>query len=149
MTPAERQQQLIETFAVIEDRQERLAAIVDRARTVPRLTGAERVDANLVPGCSSRVWLIGSCPEGRCRFRYDCDSPLVKGLVSVLVDTYDGATPAEIVATKPTALNELGLLHGLSPTRQNGLLEVRRRIVEIASSGGLTVDAASPFSGKG
>jgi cysteine desulfuration protein SufE len=134
MTPAERQRQLVEDFSVIEDRQERLAAVVDRARAVPRLSETERVDAHLVPGCTSRVWLIGTCVESRCHFRYDCDSPLVKGLVSVLVDTYEAGTPEEIVSTKPTALNELGLLHGLSPTRQNGLLEVRRRIAAIAQS---------------
>lgn len=134
MTPAERQRRLVEDFLVIEDRQERLAAVVERARTVPRFSEQDRTNANLVRGCSSRVWLIGTCTGGRCHFRYDCDSPLVKGLVGVLVEIYEGGTPADIVTTKATVLNELGLLHGLSPTRQNGLLEVRRRIVEIAGS---------------
>lgn len=117
---------------MIEDRQERLAAVVDRARTVPRLPETERIDAHLVPGCTSRVWLVGTCDDGGCRFRYDCDSPLVKGLVSLLVDTYDGATPTEIISTEPTALQELGLLRDLSPTRQNGIGAVRQRIVELA-----------------
>lgn len=134
MTPAERQRQLIEDFAFIEDRHERLAAVVDRARSTPRLPEAERTDAHLVPGCSSRVWLVSQWSDGRCVFRYDCDSPLVKGLVGLLVDTYSGATPAEITATEPAVLQELGLLRDLSPTRQNGLAAVRRRLVQLATA---------------
>jgi len=132
MSPSERQRQFIEDFSVIEDRQERLAAVVDRARNLPRLPEEDRTDANLVPGCTSRVWLVRTAENGHLRFRYDCDSPLVKGLVSLLVDTYDGATPAEIVNTEPTALQELGLLRDLSPTRQNGIAAVRRRLVDLA-----------------
>lgn len=134
MTPAERQRQLIEDFSFIEDRHERLAAVIDRARGTPRLPDHERTAANLVPGCTSQVWLTATCADGRCEFRYDCDSPLVKGLVGLLVDTYAGAAPADVVATEPTVLSELGLLRDLSPTRQNGLAAVRRRIVELAQS---------------
>lgn len=134
MTPDERQRELIAEFSFIEDPHERLAAVVDRARLLPRLPEHERVDANLVPGCTSRVWLLGGCEGGRCHFRYDCDSPLVKGLVSVLIDTYEGAAPAEVVATEPTALAELGLLRDLSPTRRNGLAAVRRQLEAIAGA---------------
>ncbi|HEX2100293.1 MAG TPA: SufE family protein [Candidatus Synoicihabitans sp.] len=132
MQVSEKQRRLVEDFAFIEDRQERLAAVVDRARQRPRLPEAERTDAQLVPGCTSRVWLVGECEGDVCRFRADCDSPLVKGLVALLVDIYDGASRKEVVATEPTVLAELDLLRDLSPTRQNGLAAVRRRIVELA-----------------
>lgn len=134
MSAREQQRQLVEHFAIIEDRQERLAAVVDRARTVPRLPDELRTDAHLVPGCTSRVWLAASCADGRCRFVYDCDSPLVKGLVSVLIDSYQDCAPADIIATEATALAELGLLRDLSPTRQTGLAAVRRRLVDLAHS---------------
>jgi cysteine desulfuration protein SufE len=133
MTPAERQRQLIEDFLFIEDRHERLAAVVDRVRERPRLPPSDRIDAHLVPGCTSQVWLLGQCQAGRCEFRYDCDSPLVKGLVGLLVDTYSGAAAADVIATEPTVLQELDLLRDLSPTRQNGLAAVRRRLVQLAT----------------
>jgi cysteine desulfuration protein SufE len=79
------------------------------------------------------VWLLGQCQAGRCEFRYDCDSPLVKGLVGLLVDTYSGAAAADVIATEPTVLQELDLLRDLSPTRQNGLAAVRRRLVQLAT----------------
>ncbi len=132
MTPDERQQQLVNALSLIDDRQERLAVLVEQARQVPRLPEQERSEINRVPGCASRVWLLGSFDNGRCRFRFDADSPLVKGLVKVLCDTYNDATPAEVVATEPAALAQLGLLQTLSPTRRHGLEAVRRRMVELA-----------------
>ena len=46
MTLAEKQQQMIEDFAIIEDAQERLAAIIDRARTRPPLPETARNEEN-------------------------------------------------------------------------------------------------------
>ena len=133
MTVAEKQRRLIEDFAIIEDRRERLAAVVAHAKKSPPLSAAEKSDAARVPGCISAVWLHGARENGRLRLRYDAESPLVKGLVGLLVELYDGAEPAEAVATEPVILEELDLMKDLSPTRQNGLAAVRRRIREIAA----------------
>lgn len=125
MTAAERQHQLIEDFAIIENRQERLAAVVDRARRLPPLPESERTEANRVTGCVSQVWVVGEVREGRCHFRCDADGPLVKGLVAFLCDYFSGATPTEITADTTDPLGKLGLLRDLTPTRQNGLTAVR------------------------
>ena len=132
-TSADLQRELIETYAPIEDRQERLALIVDIARNRPPLPAAERSDDNLVRGCQSRVWLIATCDDGVCHFQADGDSPLVNGLVALLCDAYAGCRPPDIVASEPTVLTELGLLRDLSPTRQNGLIAVRAKIKALAA----------------
>lgn len=134
MTSAEQQRQLIEDFSLIENRQERLAAIVDRARRLPPLPEAERTEANRVPGCVSQVWVIGDRRDGRCYFRCDADGPLVKGLVAFLCDYFSGATPAEIADDTTDPLAALGLLRDLSPTRQNGLAAVRAAIQAYAKA---------------
>ena len=133
MTVAEKQIQLIEDFAIIEDRQERLAAVVAHARRRPPLPADEKTDAHRVPGCISSVWLLATHTDGRLRLRYDAESPLVKGLVGLLVELYDNAPPAEVIATEPVILSDLGLLQDLTPTRQNGLTAVRARIKSLAS----------------
>lgn len=132
VTLAEKQQQFIADYAIIDDAQERLAAIVDQARKTPPLPEAERSEANRVKGCISQAWVVGELVEGRCHFRSDADSPLVRGLLKLLCDFYSGATPAEIAATEPVLLEELGLARNLSPTRLNGLRSVRARIREFA-----------------
>lgn len=127
MSPANRQA-LIEDHLLIENPQERLAAVVDRARRRPPLPADERTDAHRVPGCVSQVWLVGELRDGRCHFRCDADGPLVKGLVAFLCDYFSGATSAEILADPTDPLAALDLLKNLSPTRQNGLAAVRAAI---------------------
>ena len=122
------QQQLLEDFLFIENAQERLSAVVDRARWLPPLPAGERTDARRVPGCVSQVWLVGELRDGRCHFRCDADGPLVKGLVAFVCAVYEGAPPAEILADDTDPLAALDLLKNLSPTRQNGLASVRAAI---------------------
>lgn len=134
MTVAEKQRQIVEDFAIIENRQERLAAIVDRSRKLPPLPADDRSDANRVAGCVSSVWILAGVSDGRMRFRHDADSPLVRGLVALLCDMYDGGTPDEIVRTEPTMLEDLELLRDLTPTRRNGLAAVRARLKALAAA---------------
>jgi len=132
--PAERQQILRRTLGAIDDPHERLTVALGWKNTMAPLREDERTDGRLVRACVSRVWLACEMEAGHCRFRVDADSPLVRGLVALLCGIYDGATPAEVIAEEPVALNDLGILRNLSPTRQNGLAAVRHAIVEFATS---------------
>ena len=123
---------MIDDLALIEDAQERLGAVVDRVRARPPLSEAERTEANRVKGCISLAWVAAELREGRCYFRSDADSPLVRGLLALLCDCYSGATPAEVAATEPVLLEQLGLAKNLSPTRLNGLRSVRAKIRDFA-----------------
>ncbi len=134
MTVAEKQKRIVEDYGVIENRQERLAAIVDRARRQPPLAASARTEENRVAGCVSAVWILAELRDGRLHFRHDADSPLVRGLVALLCDLYEGGTPEEIVRVEPTLLEDLDLLRDLTPTRRNGLTAVRARLKTLAVS---------------
>jgi cysteine desulfuration protein SufE len=134
VTLAEKQARMIEDLAIIDDPQERLALVVDRARKRPPLAEGERTEAHRVKGCISQAWLVGELRAGRCHFRCDADSPLVRGLVVLLCDLYSDATPADVAATEPALLEELGLARNLSPTRLNGLRSVRAAIRDFATA---------------
>ncbi len=134
MTLAEKQQQLIADYTIIDDAHERLAAVVDRARKQPPLSDTDRTEGNRVQGCISQAWIVSEVTEGRCRFRSDADSPLVRGLLKLVCDLYSGATPAEVATTEPILLEEIGLARNLSPTRLNGLRSVRAKIRDFATA---------------
>jgi cysteine desulfuration protein SufE len=134
MTLAEKQQQMIDDLALIENSQERLSAVVDRAKSRPPLSEAERTEANRVRGCVSLAWITGELRDGRCHFRCDADSPLVHGLLVLICDLYSGAIPTEVAAVEPVLLEELELAQNLSPTRLNGLRSVRAKIREFAAT---------------
>lgn len=138
MALAAHQRALVEELMHLEDAHERLAAVVERARRYPRLPDDQRTPAHRIAGCSSSVWLSCDLREGRCHFRADADSPVVRGLVALLAEFFSDATPAEIVSTDSDPLTTLDLTRMLSLTRRNGLAAVRKAIVAFAAdaSGG-------------
>lgn len=120
--------QLVEDLAIIDDPQERLTLVVDRARRLAPLPAAERTDAHRVPGCVSVVWLAGELHDSHCRFRCHAESPIVHGLVALLCEFFSGFPPAAIAASDVDPLVTLGLAQNLSPTRRNGLASARATI---------------------
>jgi cysteine desulfuration protein SufE len=134
MTVADRERILLEELALMPDPHERLAHLIRRAERRPVLAASERVDAALVPGCVSRVWLAGSLENGRCHFRVAADSPMVLGLMGLLCDVYEGGTPEEVAAFDSDVFARSGLDRALSPTRLQGLAHARARINFIAAA---------------
>jgi cysteine desulfuration protein SufE len=121
-------QQLVDELALVDDPHERLTLVIDRAKKIPPLAPVERIDGHRVRGCVSVVWLVGEVRDGRCVFRSDAESPIVRGLVALLCECFSGFTPAEIVATDADPLTALDLTKNLSPTRRNGLAAARQAI---------------------
>jgi cysteine desulfuration protein SufE len=91
-------------------------------------------DAHRVPGCQSQVWMEAAMQDGTLRFAGASDAAIVSGLVALLLRVYSGRTPAEILATDPVFLKELGLLEALSTNRGNGIASMARAIQEAAAA---------------
>lgn len=135
MTLSTRQQDLIDGLQFIEDAQERLTAVVERARSVRPLDERFRTEDHRVHGCQSRVWVIRSASVPGV-FLGDSDSPLVRALVLLTCDFFSDADPAAIASLRadadPVAL--LGLESHISGTRRVGLAAVRARLRELCSA---------------
>lgn len=135
MTLSTRQQDLIDGLQFIEDVQERLTAVVERARSVGPLDERFRTEDHRVQGCQSRVWVIRSASAPGV-FLGDSDSPLVRALVLLTCDFFSEADSAAIASLRadadPVAL--LGLQSHISGTRRVGLAAVRARLRELSAS---------------
>ena len=119
---------------MIDDPQERLATLVERAKRHAPLGPAERTEANRVHGCVSVVWLVGEIREGRCFFRGDADSPVVRGLLVFVAEFFSDVPVGDVAASDLDPLEALGLTRNLSPTRRNGLAAARRAIRAFAAT---------------
>lgn len=119
---------------MIEDPQERLSAVIDRGGQLPGLSVDERVAANLVPGCVSAMYLVCTASDGRCFFRIDSGSALIKGLVGCLCTLYEGRTPDEILGDPDGLVAEMGLDRLITPNRLVGIGEVRKAMHRFARS---------------
>jgi len=125
--------QLVENYLFIEDRHERLNAIMTHSAAGCHLPDQERDADLLVKGCSSQVWLEVKLVNEKLKIRFAADSAMVKGLVALLVDLYQGAAASEVETFKPTLFDQLELTRMLSQTRLNGLAQVESAFLRAAN----------------
>lgn len=129
-----------ETFALMDDWEERYRYLIDIGKALPGLDEARRTEARKVQGCASQVWLdirteADSSGAAVLVFEGDSDAHIVRGLIATLTALLSGRPPAEIVAEDPmVALGDLGLDTHLSAQRSNGLRAMLRRITESAKA---------------
>ncbi len=124
----ERQRLIVEEFQGLASWEERYERLIQLGGALPALPAEQRTEAFKVRGCQSQVWLHARLEEGRMRLAADSDALIVKGLVALLLRTYDDRTPAEILATPPDFVTALGMREHLSPTRSNGLAAMLKQI---------------------
>ena len=129
---ADKLQRLIDEFTVLDDPQERLSAVVERAKRIPPLAPHQRIDSNRVRGCVSVVWITAAVSAGKCVFQGDAESPVVRGLVLLLCDFFTGASAAEVASSDLNPLDALDLARNLSPTRRHGLAAARQAVRDFA-----------------
>jgi cysteine desulfuration protein SufE len=134
MTLVEKKQKLLATLSQIKDAQERFAYVVERGRSQPLLEESLRTDEFRVEGCLAKLWIVPECKNGKCYFRTDSDSAIMKGVAAVLCEFYSGQTPEEIVSIDPSFLSQVGITQHLTPNRRNGLARVWERIRAFALS---------------
>lgn len=120
---------IIETLSFFDSWEDRYKYIIDLGRELPPLADEHRVEANLVRGCQSQVWLVHELSDDRLQFAADSDAHIVRGLLGVVLAAYNDKTPEEIRQFDIDAyFDELNLLKHLSPTRGNGLRAMVGRI---------------------
>ena len=129
----EKKAELVDTLSVLPDRFERLEWIVDEGRKSAGLEASERTEENFVEGCQSQLWLVGSLNDGKCFYRADSDSGLVKGLAGIICSYYSGETPEDILQANTEFLREVGIEEHLSSNRRNGLTQIQGKIKAFAA----------------
>jgi len=116
------------------DRNTRLETLLDLSRKLPALPADLEAEKSrgrhLVPECQTPVHLWVEVTGGIVRLHADVprESPTVRGFVSLLVQSLDGSTPAEVSAVPDDLLHALGLDDALGMMRTQGLSAIVRRI---------------------
>ena len=123
-----------EELNFFDDWMERYQFIIELGRKLPPFPEEWANDAHRVPGCQSRVWMEATRRDGKLYFAGASDAAIVSGLVALLLRVYSGRSPAEIRATDPVFLKDLGLLEALSTNRGNGIAAMARKVREVAHS---------------
>lgn len=121
--------QALEAFQAVGSWEQRARMLMQWGDRLPALADEDKVDANLVQGCESLVWLVGRLENGHWQFAASSDARMIRGLVALLLARVNGLSTAELQGVDlPDWFNQLGLSRQLSPSRSNGLNAVLQRM---------------------
>ena len=123
----------LHAFQAVGGWEQRARLLMQWGERLPVLADEDKIEANLVQGCESLVWLVGRLLEGRWQFAASSDARMIRGLVALLLARVNGLSAAELQAVDlPDWFNQLGLSRQLSPSRSNGLNAVLQRMRELS-----------------
>lgn len=134
MTIQEKEQQVIEDFSVYDEWLDKYEYIIELGKSLEGYPEELKTEEHLIKGCQSRVWLNAEVKDGKIVFTADSDAIITKGIISLLIGIYSGATAEEIMASDFSVVEKIGLRENLSPTRANGLVSMIETIRRIASA---------------
>lgn len=116
------------------DYQETLHLLLDYSEDLQdppdRILNLINKDEYRVHECQTSVFIWVELTNGIVELFADVplESPTVRGLVSILINAFNGATPDDIISAPPDLLTKLGLGQKLGTRRMYGLSAVYARI---------------------
>ncbi|HET6578101.1 MAG TPA: SufE family protein [Gemmatimonadales bacterium] len=116
------------------DRTTRLETLLDYSRKLPplpeRFRNERARDQHRVDECQTPVFLWVEVDDDKVHIHADVppESPTVRGFISLLARTLDGAAPADVARVPDDLLDQLGLSETLGMTRTQGLTAILYRI---------------------
>jgi len=128
--------EVLDAFELLDNWEARNELIGDLSRELLPLAESEKIDTNLVKGCSTQTWLIGSLTPGDpavIEYRADAETPLVRGLVALLLVPFQRKPPQEVLETDARDyIAKLGLAEYLNSNRRVGMAHFLERVYQIA-----------------
>jgi len=119
----EKYDEFVGNLELIDDEDMRFEYIIDVGKKAGDADFPEvmKVDANLMHGCMSKVWIIDRVDDGRHYFSGFSDAIIVKGLVTMMTESFSGLTSDELDALNEDHVRKLNL-GALTTQRQVGML---------------------------
>nr|XP_043628239.1 sufE-like protein 1, chloroplastic/mitochondrial [Erigeron canadensis] len=119
--------EIITLFQSVQDPKAKYEQLLFYGRKLQPLDTQFKIDENKVKGCVSQVWLRAYFDDPVHKnviFEADSDALITKGLAALLVQGLSGSKVEEIVRISPDFIVSLGLQQSLSPSRNNGFLNM-------------------------
>lgn len=128
MSIKEIQDEIVDEFSMFEDWEERYQFMIDLGKSLPKIQDDFKIEANIIKGCQSKVWLHGEQIEDKVVFTADSDAILTKGIIAILIRTFSHQNPKDILEANMDFIEKIGLKEHLSATRANGLVSMIKNI---------------------
>ena len=132
-------QQQLPVLIQTTDWQSKYRIIMQLGKGLPAFSAALQRDEFLIEGCDSKAWLLHEYHQlsGRHYWAFDSEARIIKGLVVLALSQINGLTKAELEQIQFSQLFALpGVQQNLSPSRQNGLHAVLKKLSQHAGLAG-------------
>ena len=122
------QEELIEEFAMFDDWMQRYEYMIDSGKSLPLIDKQNKTDDRVIKGCQSKVWLDAELKGDKMVFSADSDAIITKGIIAILIRTFNNQTPTAILNSNTDFIDQIGLKEHLSATRANGLTSMIKKL---------------------
>ncbi|GER32469.1 SufE-like protein [Striga asiatica] len=118
-------QEIVKLFQGVQEPKAKYEQLLFYGRNLNPVEPQYKTSENKVQGCVSQVWVRAYLDgDKNVIFEADSDSVLTKGLAALLVQGLSGRPVEEIVKVSPDFVVLLGLQQSLTPSRNNGFLNM-------------------------
>jgi len=128
MTIQEKQQEIIDEFAIYDDWMDKYEYIIELGKSVPTLAPELKTQDRNIEGWQTNVRLATEIKDGKMQFSADSDAIITKGIIGLLIQVLNNESPETVLKSDLFFIAQIGLAEHLSPTRANGLLSMVKRM---------------------
>lgn len=129
----EAREKLQTCFEALSNREARMAYLIAAGKKAVGLPERLKTEENLVAGCLAKTWVSIEKTDEIYNIGMDSESVIMRGILNILVELYDGRNITEIRQVTPKILEQTRVLESLSASRRNGLTAVCRIIETLES----------------
>ena len=128
MTLDQKEQEIIDEFAIYDDWMDKYEYIIELGKELPIIDDQKKTEDRLIDGCQSRVWLDVAVENNKMLFTADSDAIITKGIIALLIRVFNNESPKEVATADLRFIAEIGLHEHLSQTRSNGLASMIKKM---------------------
>jgi cysteine desulfuration protein SufE len=135
--------ELIDIFELLGDWDQRYEYLIELGEKLPVMPDSLKTEDNKVRGCMSRVWICAYLDDGQVRFDGDSDTPVIKGILALLISLCDGLSAERIQDLDMDQIFKgLQLDEHLSPNRHVGVYAIFSLMKQKAAQADKSTEAA-------
>ncbi|KAK0601146.1 hypothetical protein LWI29_021630 [Acer saccharum] len=143
-------QEIVKLFQSVQEPKSKYQQLLFYGKNLKPLETQFKTRENKVEGCVSQVWVRAFLDEQKnVVFEADSDSVLTKGLAALLVQGLSNRPVEDIVKVSPDFAMLLGLQQSLTPSRNNGFLNMLKLMQKKALELFLESEKAEPKNVSG
>ena len=123
------QNEIIDEFSVLSgDKESTVNYIMELGQRLEPLDEKYKVEANIIKGCQSKVWMTSRLEGDRIIYNADSNTAITKGLISLLIRIFSGQKVDDVIGSNLFFIEKIGMGNIVGSQRSNGLASMIKQM---------------------